>query len=105
MRTTVASLVPVSSARPVTVRAAQPAGSAATASATRCMERVIDGRQRAHLGREGGGGGRGGRRGPPLRVACSSCSRLKISFTSLGHIMKDIFDSEAYGQELRTMGA
>ncbi len=43
MRTTVASLVPVSSASPVTVRAAQPAGSLATASATRCMDRVMDG--------------------------------------------------------------
>ncbi|GAA0489409.1 hypothetical protein GCM10009544_58110 [Streptomyces stramineus] len=43
MRTTVASLVPVRSASPVTVSAAEPAGSFATASATRCIERVMDG--------------------------------------------------------------
>ena len=71
MRTTVASLVPVSSARPVTVRAAQPAGSAATASATRCMERVIEGaRVRTLAARAAGaGGGRPGCHGErrPLR--------------------------------------
>ncbi len=43
VRTTVASLVPVSSANPVTVNAEHPAGSPATASATRCIDRVIDG--------------------------------------------------------------
>lgn len=69
MRTTVASLVPVSSARPVTVRAAQPAGSPATASATRCMERVIDGDSvRTLAARAAGAGGE---------------SVLKLSFRSL----------------------
>ncbi len=69
MRTTVASLVPVSSARPVTVRAAQPAGSPATASATRCMERVMEGaRVRTLAARAAGAGG---------------ASLVKLSFTSL----------------------
>ncbi len=73
MRTTVASLVPVSSARPVTVSAAQPAGSSATASATRCMERVIDGASvRTLAARAAGAGGAG--EAPALP---------KISFTSL----------------------
>ncbi|CAM5462429.1 hypothetical protein SALBM217S_04203 [Streptomyces griseoloalbus] len=60
MRTTAASLVPVSSARPVTVSAAQPAGSLVMASATCCMERVIDGASVRTLAVEGGGRGRSG---------------------------------------------
>ena len=68
MRTTVASLVPVSSASPVTVRAAQPAGSPATASATRCMERVMDGaRVRTLAARAAGAGGASAR-----EVSCSA---------------------------------
>ena len=70
MRTTVASLVPVSSARPVTVRAAQPAGSCATASATRCMERVIDGASVRTLAARAAGAGAAPTRAP------------KVSFTS-----------------------
>lgn len=58
MRTTVASLVPVRAARPVTVSAAQPAGSLATASATRCMERVMEGASvRTFAARAAGAGG------------------------------------------------
>lgn len=63
MRTTVASLVPVRSARRVTVSAAQPAGSPATVSATRCIERVMEGASARTLAA----------RAPP-----------KISFTSWG---------------------
>lgn len=53
MRTTVASLVPVRAASALTVRREQPAGSAATVSATACTERVMEGprlRTRARSG-------------------------------------------------------
>ncbi|GAA0489627.1 hypothetical protein GCM10010361_63630 [Streptomyces olivaceiscleroticus] len=87
MRTTVASLVPVRSARPVTVSAAQPAGSPATASATRCMERVMDGpRVRTLAARAAGAGGAPagwGRRaapGPVRGAGWSSDGPLKVSF-------------------------
>lgn len=43
MENTVPSLVPLRLVRPVTARAAQPAGAPATASATRFVERVMDG--------------------------------------------------------------
>lgn len=69
MRTTVASLVPVSSASPVTVRAAHPAGSWATASATRCIERVMDGARVRTLAASAAGAG-------------GVASPMKISFTS-----------------------
>ncbi|GGZ50666.1 hypothetical protein GCM10010371_07860 [Streptomyces subrutilus] len=62
MRTTVASLVPVCAARAETVSREQAAGSEATASATACMERVIDGarlRTRARSAWAGGAGGTG----------------------------------------------
>ncbi|GAA4694803.1 hypothetical protein GCM10023324_56920 [Streptomyces youssoufiensis] len=59
MRTTVASLVPVRAARPVTVSAAQPAGSAATVSATRCMERVMVGARARTLAVRAAGAGAG----------------------------------------------
>ncbi len=56
MRTTVASLVPVCAARAETVSRAQRAGSEATASATACTERVMEGarlRTRARSGTDG----------------------------------------------------
>ncbi|BBC34256.1 hypothetical protein SGFS_055500 [Streptomyces graminofaciens] len=74
MRTTVASLVPVRAARPVTVSAAQPAGSAATASATRCMERVMEGASvRTFAASAAGAGG-----ACPVRPSAGA----KLSFTS-----------------------
>ncbi|GAA5046747.1 hypothetical protein GCM10023336_11650 [Streptomyces similanensis] len=76
MRTTVASLVPVSSARPVTVRAAQPAGSFATASATRCMDRVMEGASVRTLAARAAGAG-GAAPGAPLVP-----EPAKLSFTS-----------------------
>lgn len=72
MRTTVASLVPVRSARPVTVRAAQAAGSAATASATRCTECVMDGARVRTLAVSGSG------TAPPS----ASPPGVKVSFRS-----------------------
>ncbi len=81
MRTTVASLVPVRSARPVTVSAAQPAGSAATVSATRCIERVIDGASvRTFAASAAGAGGAGTAGGAPVEPAALSVP--EVSFTS-----------------------
>lgn len=75
VRTTVASLVPVRSAKPVTVSAAEPAGSPATASATRCMERVIEGtRVRTLAARAPGAGG---------VAAGARSAAVKVSFSLL----------------------
>ncbi|GHI88255.1 hypothetical protein Sxan_56190 [Streptomyces xanthophaeus] len=59
MRTTVASLVPVCSASAETVRREQPAGSEATASATACMERVMEGARARTRARSSAGAGEG----------------------------------------------
>ncbi|GHE34900.1 hypothetical protein GCM10018782_06540 [Streptomyces griseoaurantiacus] len=81
MRTTVASLVPVRAARPVTVSAAQPAGSAATVSATRCIERVIDGASvRTLAASAAGAGGAGAAAGGAGAVGAAGLA--KVSFTS-----------------------
>ncbi|GAB2577670.1 hypothetical protein GCM10027168_08290 [Streptomyces capparidis] len=69
MRTTVASLVPVRWASAVTVSWAHPAGSAATASATRCMERVIVGARLRTLARSTPGAGEGAGSGAPVKVS------------------------------------